>query len=131
MIIFVAFKYFSVLLCSFEFESDVEAEFIDLIEYTAKICNKAVSLSGIIQHIKIIVVAMKDSVTYEMQILAVTTSKKSLSSKILKYLFTKILFFILEYFSGIFLCLDRVYIKERRGEKSLDILICFNGFIFW
>ena len=40
MIIFVAFKYFSVLLCSYEFESDVEAEFIDLIEYTAKICNK-------------------------------------------------------------------------------------------
>ena len=100
MIIFVAFKYFSVLLCSYEFESDVEAEFIDLIEYTAKICNKAVSLSGIIQHIKIIVVAMKDSVTYEMQILAVTTSKKSLSSKILKYLFTKMSFFILEYFSG-------------------------------
>ena len=50
MIIFVAFKYFSVLLCSYEFESDVEAEFIDLIEYTAKICNKADSLSGITQH---------------------------------------------------------------------------------
>ena len=100
MIIFVAFKYFSVLLCSYEFESDVEAEFIDLIEYTAKICNKAVSLSGIIQHIKIIVVAMKDSVTYEMQILAVTTSKKSLSSKILKYLFTKMCLFHFTIFLG-------------------------------
>ena len=38
------------MLCSFYLESDAEAEFIDLIEYTAKICNKADSLSGIIQH---------------------------------------------------------------------------------
>ena len=91
------------MLCSYEFESDVEAEFIDLIEYTAKICNKAVSLSGIIQHIKMIVVAMKDSVTYEMQILAVTTSKKSLSSKILKYLFTKMFFYFRIFFGNIFM----------------------------
>ena len=62
MIIFVAFKYFSVLLCSYEFESDVEAEFIDLIEYTAKICNKAVRLWGIIEHIKMTLASMKDLV---------------------------------------------------------------------
>ena len=47
---FCCFQIFSVLLCSFYLESDAEAEFIDLIEYTAKICNKADSLSGIIQH---------------------------------------------------------------------------------
>ena len=43
MIIFVLSNIFVVA----SFESDVEAEFIDLIEYTAKICNKVVRLWGI------------------------------------------------------------------------------------
>ena len=53
---FFAFKYF----CCCQFESDVEAEFIDLIEYTAKICNKAVRLWGIIERIKMTIGSIKD-----------------------------------------------------------------------
>ena len=40
------------IFCCCQFESDVEAEFIDLIEYTAKICNNTLTSLGIIRTVK-------------------------------------------------------------------------------
>ena len=55
MIIFVLSNIFVVA----SFESDVEAEFIALIEYTAKICNKVVRLWGIFQVIMVSLVCYR------------------------------------------------------------------------
>ena len=59
------------IFCCCQFESDVEAEFIDLIEYTAKICNSTLTSLGIIRTVKAAQNITKDLVTAVAQTLLV------------------------------------------------------------
>ena len=84
MIIFVAFKYFQFCyvpsILSRMLKLNLQTSLNIQLRYVTRQIVCRVSFN-----IKIMIVAMKDSVKQKMQILAVATSKKSLSSQILKH----------------------------------------------